>query len=176
MKVTFVAYASLYKKFPSKVPYVKCIPGDPVEISDSFKDQVNAEDILFIQEAQELVETKPEVCPACLKIVSRCVCEKLASQKARIEAAQLTEEEEEEKEEAKKKEVVIVVDQNKVDQLIAKKVELKKSNKSKLEQKAELESYKKSLETDEPAKLEDMKAKGKLRKNPLTGEFFREKE
>jgi hypothetical protein len=175
MKINYVAYASLYKKFPSKVPYIKCIPGDPVEVPDSFKDQVNPEDILFIQEAQELIEDKPEVCPACLKIVSRCVCEKLANQKARIEAAQLTEEEEEEKEKAEK-EVVVVVDQAKVDQIVAKKAELKKSSKSKIEQKAELEEYKKSLETTEAPKLEDMKSKGKLRKNTLTGEFFREKE
>lgn len=187
MKVTYLGFKRFISQKPEQATFfkTKIIPGDHVEIPKKIVDGFKflEDEIVDKNEgsSKSKEEEKPEVCEKCLKIKKRCVCSKREAEKKTREAMTKTEEEKE-----KKVEIVIEADVNKAEKIMEKKSELKKSGKSKLDQKKELKEFQEELKKaevkevpkEEPKKetKPKKKSKGKLRKDPKTGEFFTEKE
>jgi len=218
MKIKYIAYLELLKKYPQKFNLAqKIVPGNDVVVSDELKDLVDEKDIV---DTKQPVDIKPETCDGCKKIKVRCVCEQRALSAARKEAMVKAVDPDPLKEDKKKVDERLIVDgqTDKINALIEKKNELKKSGKPKIEQKAELKAFKEEIKKSEEIKpvefkeesklneeskevIKDLaekkeleekvesapvkpkakpkakkksKKKGKLRKDPVSGEFFRE--
>ena len=140
LKVDYISYLKVIKANPAYIEKRKIVPGDEVIIPLELE-----------KGARELLELEPEVaedkapepvCPKCKKIVKRCVCEKLAKQKARKKVVKDVEEKKEKAKEPQKgqknEDGKIIGDEAEIDPLTAEIVKLRKSLKQEGKTKDEI--------------------------------------
>lgn len=178
MKVTYTAYRKFCQKHPEAAYRGKIIPGDNVEVADKFADFFKKEEIVL--EAGE-----PED-PKLAELGKQRIAVKKAKQ-AQIDERirQIHVDDDEVKKEEKRDDFILPLEDN-TKKLVEYKLKLqKRDDLTKLEKKKKLAEYKASLEEKleekkpkrqkrTQKKKESKNEKGRLVKDPETGEFKRE--